>query len=56
MYRTLEEFLLVIQELENMPKTKGQKAVIRGLRDETVRIQVDVSIELASIKSEKKFQ
>lgn len=43
MYETLDEFLLVIKELEAMPNTRGQKAAIRGLRDEIMRIEVDVA-------------
>lgn len=42
MYETLDEFLLVIKELEAMSSTRGQKAAIHGLRDEIMRIEVDV--------------
>lgn len=43
MYETLDEFLLVIEELEELPNTQGQKAAIRGLRDEIMRIEADVA-------------
>lgn len=51
MYETLDGFLLVIRELEAMPKTRGQKAAIRGLRDEIMRIEVDVATSFTKTRA-----